>query len=180
MEALITSGRLIKCKEFQGGIRKLYLLPFVKYARSQIKVVDSELVLFPASDYYLFESVNEIGITQSMSENEGGKFYSYSFELLLHDYAEIDKFLKVDFRAIAEDRNGNSIMLGLYNGITANNSDRSSGSAKTDFNGYKISFDGQEQYEAPFLNIQDLETAYLLQENGDYLLQENLGKFIIN
>ena len=180
MAYLINSGRDIKCKDFQGGISKLWLLPFAKYQRSQVSVVDMELVLFPSSDYYLFESFGELGINQTMQENEGGKFYNFSFEIKLDGYINIGNFLKKDFRAVALDRNGKTRLFGLWNGLQCESINFTTGSSKTDYSGFALKFDGQEINEAPYLNsINDLQTNFLLQENGDFLLQENLGKFII-
>jgi len=180
MAYIINSGRDLRCKDLQGGISKLWLLPFVKYQRSQVSVVNMELVLFPSSDYYLFESFGEIGINQSMQEDEGGKFYNFSFEIKIDSMADVNEFMNKDFRAVALDRNGKTRMFGLWNGIQVESVGFNTGSSKADFNGYTLNFGGQEIDEAPFLSsIDDLQINYLLQENGDYLLQENLGKFII-
>lgn len=179
MAYLIESGRELKCKEFQGGISKLYLLPFTKWMRSQIRVVDMELVLVPSSDYYEFESFGDFAINQSMQENEGGKFYNYSFEIKIDGCSDISKFLKKDFRAVALDRVGNTRMYGLWNGVQCNGIEFTTGSNKTEYSGFTLKFEGQEIDEAPYLNITQIETSYLLQQNNDYLLQQNLGKFII-
>lgn len=181
MAYLIENGRDLRCKDLQGGISKLWLLPFVKYQRSQVKVLNMELVLIPSSDYYLFESFGEIAINQSMQENEGGKFYNFSFDLKIDDYFNIGNFLQKEFRVVALDRNNKTRMFGLWNGIKCESINFASGSSKSDFRGFNLKFEGQEILEAPFLNsINDLETNFLLQENGSYLLQENLSKFIIN
>ena len=169
------------CKDLQGGICKLWLLPFIKYSRSEIKVLNNNLVLFPDSDYYLFEVFGEVSINQTMQENEGGKFYNFSFDLKLDDYFNIANFLHQDFRVVALDRNGKTRMFGLYNGIKCESISFNTGSNKTDFNGFVLKFEGQEIKEAPFLeSINDLETNFILQEDGDFLLQEDLGRFIVN
>lgn len=163
----------------QGGIAKLYLLPYTRWVRQQVRIVNMELVLVPSSNYYEFESFGDFAINQSMQENEGGKFYNFSFDIKIDDYTNFSNFLKKDFRAVAIDRLGNTRMYGLWNGVQCNNIDFTTGAGKSDYSGFTLKFEGQEELEAPYLNITQIDTNFLLQENGLYLLQENLGKFII-
>jgi hypothetical protein len=170
----IVSGRNLKCKDLQGGVKKVWLFPFVKYSRSQITVLNELLIKFPDSTLYEFQCIGDIGITQAMNENEGGKYYDTSFDIQIDNHIEIMRFLNFDFRAVILDRAGNYRLLGLWNGIRCNSINKVSGSNKSDFNGFKLSFDGQEISEAPYFYDLDLILGdYLLQENGDYLLQEN-------
>lgn len=179
MEAIISS-RGLKCKGFQGGIKTLWLLPFEKWMRSQVKIENMELVLLPSSSYYEFQSFGDFGINQNMQENEGGKFYNTNFEIKLDDGFNLGAFLHQEFRVVATDRNGKSRMFGLWNGIQCESIEHKTGSSKSDFNGFVLKFSGQEINEAPYLTMtEDVETNFILLENGSYLLQENLGKFII-
>lgn len=154
-------------------------MPYTKWMRSQVRVVGSELILVPSSNYYEFESYGDFAINQSMQENEGGKFYNYSFSIKLDNAFYIQDFLSKDFRAVAIDRIGNTRMYGLWNGIQCESIGYATGSTKADFNGVTLNFVGQEIGEAPYFNLTDIETSFLLQENGSYLLQENLGKFTL-
>ena len=173
----IVSGRNRNCKDLQGGIRKIWLFPFVKYSRSQITITNNVLTYFPATTIFEFETIGDFGIEQTMAENEGGKYYDISFEIQIDNHDEIMKFLNLDFRAVGLDRQGNYRLFGVYNGLTCNSVNKSSGSNKSDFNGFKLSFEGQEEKEAPFFYDLEVITASdfdsLLQENGDFLLQEN-------
>lgn len=179
MVYLINKNINRKCKDLQGGISKIWLLPFIKYKKSQIKIINNNLFSFPSSNYYLFETFNEFAVNQTMQENEGGKFYNFSFELKIDDYKNAEIFLNKEFRAVVLDRNNNTRMFGLYNGITCESINKSTGSAKAEFSGLSLNFSGQEILEAPFLsNIEILDTNFILKEDGSYLLQENLSKFI--
>lgn len=180
METII-SGRERVCKDSQGGVSKVWLLPYKKHPRSEVRVVDSVLTLFPSSDYYLFETYNEVSVTQGMQENDGGKFVNYSLTLNIDDHEQIREMINFEYRAVVNDRIGNYIMLGLTNGLQIESINKPTGISKSDFNGYEITLSGIEEFTAPYLtNITDLDGAFLLQETGDYLLQENLGKIPLN
>jgi len=166
-----------KCKDSQGGIKHLWLFPYVQYSRSQIIVEDKVLVTFPPTE--IFE-VNPLTITQSEKQEEdaGGKYWNQSigFTISKFDY-EFQKLLNKDYRIIVQDNNGKYIIYGLYKGLECSKIDYTSGSAKADSNGMSFTFDGKEEKSSFF--IDDLEDAgfefvnYLLQENGLYLLLQN-------
>lgn len=175
----IVNSRLRKCKDSQGGVSKFYILPYTKWLRSQVRVVNMELVLVPSSDYYEFESWGDFGINQTMQEDDGGKFYNLNFSIKLDSGFNAIDFVNKEFRVVAKDRIGNTRMYGLWNGIQCESIGFTTGATKTDFTGYTLNFNGKEIDEAPYLNLTQIETSFLLQENGSYILQENLGKFII-
>ena len=170
------------CADSNGGIKKLYLFPYVKYSRSQITIVNNVLTSFPQSTIFEFEPLADYSAEQSGQENEGGKFFDLSLSFQIANHPEISKFLNKYFRAVILDRNGNYRLLGTFNGLSCNSVNKSSGSGKADFSGFKLSFDGMEILEAPFFTSLDIVTgaeSYLIQENGDYLLQENGFKIIL-
>lgn len=184
----ITSGYNYKCNDNLGGVKYIYLFPFVKYQRSLINITNNVLNTFPTTTIFKFEFLGSPTLEISQEENDGGKFYnqSISFDLLgLNDSFEIQKLIKKDYRCIIEDNNGNKRILGLYNGLELNSFNSSTGSGKSDLNGFKLSFKGQEINEPFFIN--DLESAgfvigqfnFLLLEDGFYLLQENNDKIIL-
>jgi hypothetical protein len=78
----ITQGFDRRCKDNLGGVRKLYLFPFVKYLRSQIITIGEELTSFPTTTIFEFET-NVISFNEPMQENEGGKFYNQNLEFSL-------------------------------------------------------------------------------------------------
>lgn len=183
---MIASGRNRICKNLQGGVYELFIFPFVKYSRSQIVTSGNFLTDFPETTIYPFYSLGTPTPTQQMEQDAGGKYYNQSISLEFDSYDEAEKLLNKDYRIIFKDRLGNYRILGLYNGLESGSLNYSSGGGKTDLNGYKISFDGKEEREAFF--IKDLASAgfiidgtlpVLLQENGDFLLQENGFKIIL-
>ena len=150
----ITSSRAKKCKDSIAGLDIVYLFPFVKYDRSQIIVNTNILTTFPTTTIYKFEVLNA-NLTEEMSEEDGGKFYTQnlSFDLAkvdLVDNLELVKLLKKDYLAIVSDRNGIYRLLGLYNGLIAELT-KVTGGGKADFNGYKITLEGKESLSSLYI-----------------------------
>ena len=185
---MIATGRNRTCKDLQGGIYEVFIFPFVKYSRSQIVSSGNVLTDFPETTIYPFYSLVSPTPSQQMEQDAGGKFYNQSISLEFDSYNEVEKLLNKDYRIIFKDRLGNYRIFGLYNGLESGTLNYTTGGGKTDLNGYKISFDGKEEREAYFINnlasagfiIDGTETnEYLLQENGDFLLQQNGFKIIL-
>jgi hypothetical protein len=182
---VITNGYLRKCKDGTGGLNKIYLFPFVKYSRSQVVIQYEVLSFFPNNNIYEFDILGNPSFNESMSENEGGKFLDQSITVnILNTFEafEIQKLLQKDYRAIIQDNNGKYRMLGLYNGLEADNLTQSIGSSKTDFNGFKVNFKGQELRTAPFLNDLEFftinEAFFLLYQNSERIFLQNLDNTI--
>jgi hypothetical protein len=182
----LTNGRNRKCKSNIGGVKLIYLFPFIKYSRSQIIRTGLELTTFPSTTIYAFEGVN-LSFTDSQSTEDGGKFFT---ENLTADFIGLElntsfrKLVDDDYRVIVKDNNNKYRLLGAYNGlITEFNS--TSGGNSSDFSGYNLTFDGKERQEALF--IDDLEDAgfiisldnFLLLEDGTPILTEGNEKIII-
>lgn len=166
----IISGRSKVCKDSQGGISKLWLLPWREYL-NEIVVSGNILVEFPQSVIFEFEKTNSSNPTQSMQEDAGGKFYnqSVSLELFGFEYSEIEKFHRKDYRILFLDRNGNFRMLGLYNGLECTTIVKTTGSSKSSFSGYRIDFSGKEESEAVFLDNLDyfeIDPNFFLASSG--------------
>jgi len=172
-----------KCKDSQGGIKSLWLFPFVQYSRSEIIVEDKVLITFPQTE--IFE-INPLTITQNekQEDSDGGKFWSQliSFTIPKFDF-EFHKLIKKDYRIIVQDNNGKYIIYGLYKGLECNKIDFTSGNSKTDSNGMSFSFDGKEEVSSFLINNLDDAgfgfASYLLQEDGFYLLLEDGFKIIL-
>lgn len=182
------NGYTRKCKYSLGGLKKVYLFPYVKYSRSQIVLNGNILVTYPITTIYEFEVETNPSVSQTQSEENGGKYFSISLSLDLPNTLGYDfqKVLNKDYNIIVEDRNGKLRFLGNRNGLECTSLNYDTGSSKNSFSGLKLSFEGKEENEAWFIN--DLYDAgfdiyngidELLQENGDLLLQENGFKIIL-
>lgn len=170
----LTKGRAKTCKDNQGGLCKVYLFPFVKYNRSQIVLIDNILTSFPLTEIYEFEFDNEAAYNDNGDENDGGKFYNQNINLEFAEielYSDFVQLLDKDYRLIIKDRIGNFRLLGCYNGLVCNSLKMTTGSARTDFRGFTLSFEGLELKQAPFIN--SLEDAGFTVINNKFLATED-------
>ena len=167
-----------------AGVKKLYLFTYVKYPRSSIVVEDNVLTDFPTSELYEFYTIGDVSFTENITEDDGGKYYDISLSFKTKLFDEALKIVNKDIRAVIQDNNGNYRLLGNYNGLTCESFNKTTGQSKSDFNGLEFTFSGKELRESFF--FYDLEViageaglSYLLQENGDYLLQQNGFRIVI-
>jgi hypothetical protein len=133
------------CKTTTGSIKKIYLLPYVKYSRALVKTSGMSLIEFPNSIIYVFEVRGNY--TQSSKIENGAISFDHNVSIQLfkvYDEIDIHDFLKVDFRVIVETENDQLIMFGVRNGLTAKTSN-SSGASENEFNGFSLDFTGQEE-----------------------------------
>lgn len=167
MSCAITRNRPRGKKNLLGGVKTVYLFPYVKYSRAQITLVDQKLTVFPTTivlDWY--------SVSTNFNENnsvEGGDIaWNQSFTIELpktEAISEVYKLVKQDYRAIYIDNIGNIRILGLYNGLEASITNES-GSDKAGFNGYKVSFTGKEDNQAYFIDdLSDVGFEILVRKN---------------
>lgn len=181
----ILKGRSRKCKAGVSGVDYIYLFPFIKYARSLIVRDQLTLTSFPSTLVYKFEG--NFSFNESQSTQDGGKFYTQNLTadfIGLEVNSQLSKLVNADYRVIVKDNNGLYRLLGAYNGvITELNS--TTGSSQAEFSGYNLTFEGQEQEQA--LYIDDLEDAgfvisednFLLLEDGTPILTEDNQEIIL-
>ena len=186
MSIALTKGRNRICKDTQGGIKKLYLAPFVKYSRKQIITDGVFLEQIPTTLFYEFKFSNNLSFSEVQNESEGGKYVDISFNIDLPGITEtyaINNLMKNDYWVIYEDMIGNIRMAGLYNGVEITNISQLTGGAKTDFNGFKITMTSMQEKHSYF--IEDLNKigfatdGRLLIETIDFLLLETGQKIIL-
>jgi len=161
----IDSGYTRKCKDSQGGVSEVYLFPYVDYLDSQIITNGNILTTFPSTTIYKFYSNTPPNATENQEQEAGGKFYNQSISLDLQyfdDYENISKLIKKDYRLIFKDRVGNYRIFGLYNSVFCDSIDYTTGNGKSEFNGFKMSFNGKEEKQSFF--IENLVDAGFNQE----------------
>lgn len=178
----IISGYNKKCKDSIGGLRKVWLCKYVKYSRSQITTDGNILTLFPDTFIYSFHSVEASNASESIEQEEGGKFFNQSISLTFQgsDPNEIELLQNIDFRILYLDNNGIYKVLGLYNGMEAGTINYETGASKNSLNGFKITFTGKEPQESVF--VEDLEAVGFIEEDTvveHYLLLQNLDFFML-
>ncbi len=176
----ITSGRARPCKTSVGGLKKVWIFPFIKFNRSQIVRDELTLLEFPFTTIYEFQVLPNANVTQTQDDDDGTKSYKQSISIQLAQNQNIiglEVLIKSDVRIIVEDHNGNFRLLGAYNGVECTSLDYTTGSSKNSLNGITFNFEATEREEALYIDeIPNDDFAirqHLLLEDGTFLLLED-------
>ena len=167
------------CKNLQGGIDAIYLFPFVKYSRSQIKTLGQKLVQFPTTFIYTyFSQVSDFSENTSIERGNVTWTQTLNFELLkTYEGSEAYKLVNKDYRAIFIDRVGNIRIIGLYNGCEATVTD-TTGSDKSSANSYQITITAKEDNQAYY--IDSLNPMFPIDYEKNYIFNDVDKNFIFN
>lgn len=149
----IVSGYQTKCKDRIAGLKKIWLLKYIPYLRSEVITSGNILLSIPETFVFEFHSLQNPTATQTMNQNEGGKYYDTTISLFFAgaNTGEIELLQKVDTRMLTLDNNGIYRVHGLYNGLQAGAISYATGGGKPEFNGFKIDLAGMEEKESFFI-----------------------------
>ena len=180
MSCALTSGRTEGCFDNVGGIKAVYLLKYVDYPFGSIVRNGQEVIEFPASTIYKYET-QSANFNESIKNDQEGVSYSQSltFTLTKQDLlttSELDRAQKVDLRYLVEFNDGSVRFGGLYNGAQITTIAIQSGGNKADLNGYNITIEGSEEISAPFTSLDVFDANFLLLEDGFFYLLETGDK----
>ena len=183
MSCALTSGRTEGCFDNVGGIKAIYLLKYVDYPFGSIVRDGQEVIEFPTSTIYKYET-QSANFNESIKNDQEGVSYSQSltFTLTKQDLlttSELDRAQKVDLRYLVEFNDGSVRFGGLYNGAQITTIAIQSGGTKSDLNGYNITIQGSEEISAPFTNLNILDGQFLLLEDGLFYLLEDNNKIVL-
>lgn len=148
----ITVGLDKPCKTNQGGIKTLYIFPYIKYSRAQVSLLDETLVSFPDTDVFEYEATG-ISFSENAKITAGGVEWlqSLSFKIPVIDrLSEIDRLNYKDYCIIFRDRQGVLRILGLFNGATVETSSTTGGD-KGAFSGYDVKIQAKESRQAQYI-----------------------------
>ena len=146
-------SRAKQCTNSNGGNIEFYLMPYVKYSRSQITVVDNILTVFPYNIIYDLNA-NSISFNEDVDHEDGGVSYTQSSGCKINKISSFDDYKRVaqqDYRVITKDNNGNYRLIGLFTGLIGKFK-KETGTDRNSFNGFSFNFDTKEEDTAPFLN----------------------------
>ena len=158
----IQRGYTESCKDFQGGIDKLYLFPYVKYGVSDVlfggfsksRNPDAQnITQFPQTTIYEYEAVN-ISYSENASVTGGGVEWSQDLSFTIpRSFVDLNvyKLMRQDYCAIILDRNGNYRIIGLWNGGEVTIS-AGTGGEKSAMNGSTVTLKAREDNQAYFLS----------------------------
>lgn len=178
--SLINSGRKTFFKSSQGGIRKVYLSGFVPYQRNQFSFNGNVLTSIPTTFVYEFE-LNGSGnrFTSSFQSDSYNQTLNLEFKKQdLETTIQMEALNYMELRALILDNNGNYLLFGLDNGLTSDGLNIVSGGARADFNGYRLTLQGKEKHQTPFV-LNPFEIGFILaEENEDFYQFQDLEAFL--
>lgn len=163
------NGRDKVCKDSITGVKRVYIAPYTKLLRSQYTYNGVRLTNFPLTYFYKFDFNTQASFTQSLEIKEGNTFYNQSLSLTFNKASEYDnlnfqKLTKKDFRIILEMKNGDFLLMGFLNGVTADKLETSESRQ------YQISFKGIEEDLSPYVTTL-IGTDLILYNNYNLLFQ---------
>lgn len=178
------NGRDKVCKDNITGVKRVYIAPYTKLLRSQYTYNGVRLTDFPLTDFYRFDFNTQASFTQSLEIKEGNQFYNQSLNLTFNKASEYDnlnfqKLTKKDFRIILEMKNGDFLLMGFKNGVTADKLETSESRQ------YQISFKGIEEDLSPYVTtifstkIVVIEGLNALVQNGNNLIFQDNTNFLL-
>ena len=175
----IQRGYNESCKDFQGGIDKLYLFPYVKYGVSDVffggfskgRNPDAQnITQFPQTTIYEYEAVN-ISYSENASVTSGGVEWSQDLSFTIpRSFLDLNvyKLMRQDYCAIILDRNGNYRIIGLWNGGEVTIS-AGTGGEKSAMNGSTVTLKARENNQAYFLSNFNADFTIFNNDSIDFL-----------
>ena len=156
----LTRGRKEPCKRFVGGIKEVYFITFgnledIAYDATNTDVIESVKENIYS---YRYQVRGNSSFTQNIQTSRTSS--STSFEQVLElslkklskeDNAEIATMASGRYHILVVDYNNNVFVAGLVNGMQVVGGNIFTGSAMTEFSGYKITLRGEERTPANFL-----------------------------
>lgn len=175
-------SRKKQCDDSQGGISKVYIMPFIDYLDSEITIVNNVLTVFP---YNIIYDMNAVNISSNIDANDDLYDEKASFQLKkLLENDNFKPFISQDYRLIIKTNNGKIRLLGLRNGMVGSYKEEI-GANRTDFNGYSFNFQNKEEQTAPYLKdlsffaIMPID-GLLLQDGNNNTIQDSNNNIITN
>ncbi len=162
MGCALTGGVALPCKEYVGGVRKLYFGHLSDFD-SGVTVVSKVVTVLPLANVYPVEIMPH---TASWTETATGDInvsFEQSFEFTIPFLAEVpgtatvldwlENLYRGRWVVFIEDSNGNRVMMGRLDGAEAKAGEHTSGVAKQDLNGYKITLTASERFAADHMLV---------------------------
>lgn len=147
-----------QCKDTLGGCKRLHLLKYVYYNDIELRSTGEKLTTFPESYVYTYDI--ECNYTQTTQEEAGNVAFQQQITAnfpKLYDIINPNDFTKIEFRAIIETNNGDLLLFGAENGLKCSLSN-ATGTTKSEFNGFTLTFEGLENKTA--LLIEDFDAFF--------------------
>ena len=154
----ISAGFALQCKDGIGGIKNLYLGKWSDFGPSiTINPTTGYVTSMGANDIYKFylpKHTANFEQTGNMDINNGTVFYTQTITATFHKLnnersLQLQELAKMRMVAVVEDNNGNFFVFGVVDAVEVTAMTAPSGTAKSDLNGYTITFTAEEKTLAP-------------------------------
>jgi len=154
----LTKGRIEPCKDVVGGIKAVYFIDYgditIAYDSTNTDVIDD----LGAVTAYKYELKGNSSFEQTInaSRENGTTFFEQTLNLTLKklsaaDHKEIKLLAYGRPHVVVADYNGNAFLMGAEHGADCSGGTIVTGAAMGDLSGYTLTFTGQEQLPANFL-----------------------------
>lgn len=158
MACNLTSGRTEPCRDSLSGLKNAFLLDFVEdsFTVAAGEATAINIAITEVFKYELLADGNTLVETFTADQNTGTSTYEQVLTLALkkQDQAtanELAVLVKSRPIIVVQGRDGNYRIVGISDG-TVVTGDVQSGGAKSDFNGYNLTFTATEVLPAPYLD----------------------------
>ncbi len=159
MACPVTSGRTEPCNDSIGGNNAFFAIPYIN---NGFTIVDGEVTAIDAAitEAFKYELRADANINTSdgvSDENTGVTLFTETLVVALKKQDK-DTNVQVDLLhqglhyIIVENRNGGYQLMGSLDGARVTASNNTSGGARSDFNGYNLTFTSFSRISQPFLD----------------------------
>jgi len=162
MSCLLSKGRQESCKDAVGGLRNIYFANFdIEASDITYDATDTDLItaITGISNLYKFELKGNSTFIQNInsSRENGTTFFEQvlTVELKKQDVATTKEIKILSYsrpHVIIETNDGQYFIAGLLRGMDLTAGTIETGTALSDYNGYKITLSGQEKTPANHLD----------------------------
>lgn len=169
----ITSGRTEPCNDSIGGLDAFFAIPYIDdgftiSATNEVTAIS--VAITEAFKYELRADANILNSDGTSDENTGVSLFTETLVVALkkQDAAtnvQVGLLQKGLHYIIGRNRNGGYQLMGSLDGARVTASNIASGGARTDFNGYNLTFTSYSRIPTPFLDSATI-TALLAIESA--------------
>ncbi len=157
----ITAGRGLECNSSIGGLDAFFAIPYVKDAftidESTLEVTAIDASITEAFKYELRADANVMVSDGVSDENTGVSLFTETLTVLLKKQDnltsyEVNKFQQGLHYIITQSKNGDYQLLGSLDGARVTASNITTGGARSDAQGYNLTFTSFSKIPPPFLD----------------------------
>ena len=164
--SLTLAGRGVGCKDALGGIKRIYIAPWVE--GMWVDIASGAVTGLSGTNTATFKTYDmnrgsgSLNQTITASIENGTVFFDQALtanfsKLAAADITELTNVTKGRMSVLVEDNNGNWFIMGHSRGVEASGGVVQTGTASGDLNGFTLEMNAQEVAAAPFLDVTDGE-----------------------